>query len=311
MVFWWGAGVPMVEDGHADLASLTPVMATTDAPCYELQPAPWAANAFSAHDADCQESKKVPWQATIHSDDEVEGFQSLHCTLDSTELKAIYSLDWCGSMVAAAGKEGWCSLFCVNDVRFQCSQGVLSHTVHSNGHAANVLVKDESKLPSSSSCKCFAHVQEPSETVSKSLISSRLHRSWLADVQLLPALTTSVDAEACRQLPWMLSACNDGMLTLWDPSRVDSSGRFAELASTMEAHTKGIFSMHVCPAVHGGSRAPAVETLTSSKDSTVALTSIDATGMQIIQRWEDLHCGTIKCVHWRDSKIAATAGNDR
>lgn len=145
----------------------------------------------------------------------------------------------------------------------------------------------------------------------ESLITSRLHKSWLADVQLLPALTTPADVAARDDLPWMLSACNDGTLALWDPSRVDSSGRFAEVASTRDAHSKGIFSMHMRPLAHRGTNTDVIETLTCSKDSTVALTRATATGMQTIQRWEDLHNGTIKCVRWRDSSIAATAGNDR
>lgn len=111
--------------GHEHDASLTPAScmppsAAIEAPCFDLQPAAWAANSgVHASEDDSQSMQAKPWQVDLSSEDQVEGFQSLHCTLDSMQLRSIYSLDWHGSMVAAAGKEGWCSLFRVPDVRFK------------------------------------------------------------------------------------------------------------------------------------------------------------------------------------------------
>lgn len=155
----------------------------------------------------------------------------------------------------------------------------------------------------------MGRVQDPAQDALESLITSRLHKSWIADVQLLPPVASSV--QKASDLPWLLTACNDGSITLWDPARVDAAGRFEELGSTCGAHTKGIFSMHVRPFGGEAVGLSSFDTLTSSKDSSVALTTVHATGMQTVQRWEDLHCGTIKSVRWRDSSVAATAGNDR
>eukprot|EP00892_Ulva_mutabilis_P008765 jgi/Ulvmu1/6260/UM028_0118.1 len=233
-----------------------------DAPCYALQTAAWAAcSPFSPECTDFRSTRR-PWQSRLSCDDGLQGFQNLHCSLASPPLKAIYSLDWHGNMVAAAGKEGWCSLFCVPEAA--------------------------------------------AEAPRQELIASRLHRSWLADVQLLPALATS-DAN----LPWLLSACNDSTLALWDLARVDGCGRFAQLASTADVHTQGIFSMHLRPSMHGAGGRSTIEVLTASKDATVVLTAVQTTGMQVVQRWSSLHSGTVKCVRWRDASVAATAGNDR
>lgn len=145
------------------------------------------------------------------------------------------------------------------------------------------------------------------------LISSRLHKSWLSDVQLLPALAASDGAQDTwpTNLPWMLTACNDGTLALWDPSQVDSSGRFAQLACASDVHSRGIFSMHMRPSAHGAAGLDTVEVLTASRDSTVALTAVQAGAMRVVRQWDNLHCDTVKCVRWRDLHTAATAGNDR
>jgi WD40 repeat protein len=140
--------------------------------------------------------------------------------------------------------------------------------------------------------------------------SCQLHRSWISDAQLLqPFRTASPQAEGAA-LPWLMTACNDGSLSLWDAGSCDADGAFSQLASSRSTHGKGIFSMHVCPVDAEGARCTA-DTLTSSKDCSVALSSVRGGGMEVVQRWAGLHEGVAKAVRWRSGFVAASAGNDR
>lgn len=155
------------------------------------------------------------------------------------------------------------------------------------------------------------------------LATCQLHKSWISDAEMLPPLLSESHAtsaaSACIEgapaaMPWVLSASNGGELALWNPAHVDSRGRFSLIAEKKNVHSKGIFGMHMCPEAMGqGERrnAASIEVLSCSKDCSVALTAVKSTGIKVVRKWEDVHAGVAKAVRWRDSQLAASAGNDR
>lgn len=88
-------------------------------------------------------------------------------------------------------------------------------------------------------CCCF-QAGEQGERLP--LLSVKLHKSWIADVQLLPTgpayeqqQQTSCDSQVTR-LPHLLTASNDGSVSLWDLSKC-CDGRPQEVAHTQTLHT--------------------------------------------------------------------------
>lgn len=88
-------------------------------------------------------------------------------------------------------------------------------------------------------------VQAGEEGGTGPLLSAKLHKSWIADVQLLPADGLSLHAAA---LPTLLTASNDGSVRLWDLSK-GCEGMPLELAQTDDLHTG------TAPACQAGSSA--------------------------------------------------------
>lgn len=76
-------------------------------------------------------------------------------------------------------------------------------------------------------------VQAGEEGGTGPLLSAKLHKSWIADVQLLPADGLSLHAAA---LPTLLTASNDGSVRLWDLSK-GCDGMPLELAHADDLHT--------------------------------------------------------------------------
>ena len=78
------------------------------------------------------------------------------------------------------------------------------------------------------------------------LLSAKLHKSWIADVQLLPAQQFSLycDSKAAA-LPRMLTASNDGTVRLWDLSKC-CGGLPLELAQADDLHTGKPPGTHAC-----------------------------------------------------------------
>lgn len=119
----------------------------------------------------------------------------------------------------------------------------------------------------------------------------------------------------------LLSASDDGSVALWripahrflpQPTlarlscgqieRFDENDRMiSPVAKTHKLHEAGIYSLDRYNDF----------VLTSSKDSTVALSRITASGFQSEFIWHDLHEGVIKCVRWRDGRVFSTCGNDK
>ncbi|KAL0034450.1 hypothetical protein WJX79_002846 [Trebouxia sp. C0005] len=194
----------------------------------------------------------------------INGFLELPGWLSDSKLVRAYSMDVQGSLLAAGGK---------------------------NGHAAVFGIQQ-------------AMAGQEGETAP--LLSARLHKSWIADVQLLPAVPFGEQEEKMDhgsevvRLPQLLTASNDGSVSLWDLSKC-CDGRPLEAAHTDTLHTGGIWSMHC----QGRSIA------TASKDCSVVLSSLDAAGsITAVQSYEQLHAGAVKCVRWRDNHILAACGND-
>lgn len=149
------------------------------------------------------------------------------------------------------------------------------------------------------------------------MASCQLHKSWISDAEVLPPLLSVSRADARRgtdaAMPWILSASNGGEIALWNPAHVGSQGRFSQVAEAQDVHSKGIFSMHVCPQATQGKRrnAASIEVLSCSKDCSVALTTVKGTGIEVVRAWEGVHESVAKAVRWRDPQTAASAGNDR
>lgn len=82
------------------------------------------------------------------------------------------------------------------------------------------------------------------------LMSAKLHKSWIADVQMLPAEQFSLcgDSNAVAH-PRMLTASSDGSVRLWDLSKC-CGGVPLELAQADDLHTGKPAGMHVRSSVH-------------------------------------------------------------
>jgi hypothetical protein len=59
----------------------------------------------------------MPWSVPLEASADVQGFHALHCQMSDRNLKAIYSMTWYSGLLLAAGKQGWCSLYSVPEVR--------------------------------------------------------------------------------------------------------------------------------------------------------------------------------------------------
>jgi hypothetical protein len=140
------------------------------------------------------------------------------------------------------------------------------------------------------------------------LLSAKLHAGWVADVQLLDGVPGADDAEKIL----LLTAGNDGALSVWDVGRASATGRAApeRLAHSENAHGgAGVFSAHWSADAGGGAVASA------GKDGAAVLSLVREGGAELeaVARWEDLHGGGVaKCARWRpgDRDVFATCGND-
>ena len=150
------------------------------------------------------------------------------------------------------------------------------------------------------------------------LAAAKLHRSWVADVALIPTTPCTV--------PLLLTASNDGAVAAWDLAACagGGGGRAARVGPPREAgrddapHAgSGMFSLD---AVADGAT---VRVATAAKDGSVVLSEVRGdTSTHLLTRLtviDDAHAGVAKCVRWRrslpgggdgDAPIAASAGND-
>ncbi|KAL4448255.1 hypothetical protein ABPG75_005474 [Micractinium tetrahymenae] len=216
----------------------------------------------------------------------ISGFRQLPGCLSDPALARAYSLDWRPGLVAAGGKDGLVSVFGSRQLE------------------AGQLAPDASLPP---------------------LLSGKLHRGWVAEVQLLSGagLPDTAGAAAADSMAGaaaaglrLLTAGNDGAVCLWDVARAaEAGGRGGVvpqcLARSTSLHQGGIFSLHE----RGG------RILTASKDGTLAISTVSntstAASLAVMQRYEELHEGVVKCARWREAgagdepSVFASCGNDR
>lgn len=201
--------------------------------------------------------------ASHHVGRSIRGFHRLPGLLVDAALSRAYSVDWRPGLVVAGGKDGHVSVW--------GSQALEGGRGAGSGDGG-----DDTEI-------------EP-------LLSQKLHKGWISDVQFCSA---SADVR-------LLTAGNDGSVACWDVTKSAAQGRKEVtrcLASTKELHAgSGIFSMHEA----GG------QLLTGSKACSVAMAAVDAGGdIAPVRAWEDLHGGVVKCVRWRwrhDLTISGASG---
>jgi WD40 repeat protein len=131
------------------------------------------------------------------------------------------------------------------------------------------------------------------------LMSFKVSKGWVSGVQFLPA-------SPCRPAPssvLLLSASNDGSLSLWDCGKqgAGKGGGAKCVASSSEAHSSGIFSVHCV----GGSVG------TGGKDGRVAVSRLIGAGaIETVLSFADEHASVVKSVRLRDEHTLASTGND-
>ena len=130
--------------------------------------------------------------------------------------------------------------------------------------------------------------------VADPLMSFKSSRGWCSAAQFLG---TTKDHEIL-----LLTASNDGSLTLWDATKQSkASGRAKEVASTNDLHGGGIFSMHEFEGV----------VVSGSKDKTVAISHVTEDGcLKVLDTYDSLHSGVVKSVRLWDTNVFVSTGND-
>ena len=212
--------------------------------------------------------------------DRVASFRRAPRALAAPTLLRAYSIASRGSLLAAGGKDGVVAVW-----------GVAGGVVGGGGDS------DDDVSP---------------------LAAAKLHRSWVADVALVPSATSTV--------PLLLTASNDGTVAAWDLAACagGGGGRAARAGPPREAGRDdaphagaGLFSLDA--AVDGAT----VRVATAAKDGSVVLSEVrgdaSTTLLTRLTAIDDAHAGVAKCVRWRrslpgggdgDALIAASAGND-
>jgi hypothetical protein len=101
-------------------AERTPLRQLPDVP--RFMAAPWA---DSIRNSNIDHTRDIPWAESLSDSSTSRSFRHLHCTLVEPRLRAVYSMQWWDGLLAAAGKDGWCSLFHVPAVCLPFCQQVL------------------------------------------------------------------------------------------------------------------------------------------------------------------------------------------
>jgi hypothetical protein len=222
----------------------------------------------------------------------VAGFARLRGALHDAALARAYSVDWKPGLVAAAGKDGVVTVWG-------------SHALEAGALAGAGEGDDVAPL-----------------------LSERLHKGWVSDVQFLSSSSSSSslggfsagsggdDSGPAAGGALLLTAGNDGGVCVWDVAQCASQGRRRVprcLARGQELHRGGVFSMH-----EAGGRV-----LTASKDGSVVVSALRGDGgLMATSRHDDLHGGgVVKCARWRRAggagaaaaapDVFASCGNDR
>eukprot|EP00890_Picochlorum_soloecismus_P002847 jgi/Picsp_1/3563/NSC_06400-R1_protein len=198
-------------------------------------------------------------------------FREHHRCMYDSSLQRAYSIDWTkDSLVVAGGKNGHVSVFGSKEID-------------------NIYCKDN----------------EMGEGNIPALMSERLHKGWISDVQWVSRQCSNLSNGTVDQCPYLLTSSNDGSLAMWDISVKDEDTNMPKRVYFSDSlHDAGIFSMHI---------AKSNQILTASKDGSVALTKLFSESPFHVFR--DLHGGgVVKCARWRNAMIEdsvfASSGND-
>ena len=218
----------------------------------------------------------------------------------------------CGSLLAAGGKDGWA---CIWGLR-----GLSEGDKENDGDGDD---EDEDG-------------EEHPER--RPLLEARLHRSWIADVALVPSSSSSSNGGrgggrggGRAAAPLLLTAANDGTLAVHDTGAAAeqkkkggagnrdadaqaaaSAGAPRRLASAVPHGGSGIFSMAVAGSPFSATDSH-VDVATASKDGSLVISRIENGGGEVraLATIEDAHGGGVaKCVRWRDGSTLASCGND-
>lgn len=226
------------------------------------------------------------WEGPTLPDTTIRGFIRLPSMLVDPSLARAYSVDWRPGLVAAAGKDGQAVVWGSRELE--------------SGNYSNVNTEEEG--------------EEEEEREIAPLVSAKLHKGWISDIQLCDGNSSSDNNGGVL----LLSAGNDGAVCLWDISKTAAVGARKEmprcLARGDDLHRGGVFSMH----------AMGRNVVTGSKDCSVVVSRYGSSGgeFSVVRRYEDLHDGVVKCVRWRpfsniasdsgvESSVFASCGNDR
>ena len=246
------------------------------------------------------------WEGSTPSGKVIKGFRKLPGMFIDPLLARAYSVDWRPGLVAAAGKDGYAVVWGSRDLETGYVVQVANNSSHSDIDSEEMEIKP--------------------------LVSGKLHRGWISDIQLtgINTRTSTSDnnlgnsgggsggGEVSTSGVFLLSAGNDGAVCLWDISKTTTAVAGGKemprcLARADDLHSGGIFSMH----------AMGNNVLTGSKDCSVVVSRYDTGGaFSVVRKYEDLHDGVVKCVRWRPhtdssssfvdfSSIFASCGNDR
>jgi len=200
-------------------------------------------------------------------------FREHHRCMYDSSLQRTYSIDWTrGSLVVAGGKNGHVSVFGSKEI----------DNINGKGNEM-----DEGHIPA--------------------LMSARLHKGWISDVQWVSKQLCNTPSDTnTDQCPFLLTSSNDGSLAMWDISVKDEDTDMPKRVYFCDSlHDAGIFSMHFSPESN--------QILTASKDGSVALTKIFSESP--FRVFGDLHGGgVVKCARWRnltvEDSVFASSGND-
>lgn len=244
----------------------------------------------------------------------ISGFRRLPGTFIDQCLSKAYSMDWRPGLTIAGGKDGYACVWGSASTD-RCCVGESMDSKRKSGDMIDAINNQQSN--------------ESLDCEIESFMSYKLHKGWIADVQFLCVSQhantncniSSSPQEITTQDLRFLTAGNDGWLSLWNAgkSAIGIGGREKPrcIAQDTPHGGAGIFSMSEIGGL----------ILTSSKDFSAAVTDIDpAGGFQVLQHFEDLHNGVVKCARWKpvvrhsdDGEasycqkpfIFASCGNDR
>ena len=190
----------------------------------------------------------------------------------NSSLSRVYSIDYntCTGILVAGGKDGYVAAW---------GRGTASEDNNNNN--------DDDATDADGNTLCHP------------LMTYKLHKGWISDVQLYPDSTTGNSNK-------LFTAGNDGVVCLWDLHKTATSTAQPQcLLRNDTLHAGGIFSLHA----NVNDRV-----VTGSKDWSVVVSCVPPNGgggFIVERRYEDLHQGVVKCVRWRDTNIFASCGNDR